>query len=385
MSINKYLDELKLSLLESYGVDNWSWYYESLNDFCENNELERDELDAELTLDALEAGGVDNWSGYGDALNGFSEYSDYVREMASAGKEYVDFDDYLAILADEEAQEEKKRLEEIEAAEAAEAERLKAEEEKRFQDIESLEFPDLYRKLQRIYPDAETKPIYKQIIENTEVFSRATFPEVFEAAQDAVGRSVSKVGEYIKAVRLEYMKRLIDKPEFEMFIYSNSGVITDAFILSIDLKTFKTSIDEGAFTKGRQRGQCFLSEDGYARAEYPTLQSAQRDERRQVPLMKKIMSKTSAKVTEETVDFLFTKEQISNTFYSESTKQNILNNLTLIRANANLGSKIAPTFVFIIPLKPISSNLEIREQIKRYAELFGIDASLADDNIVCGI
>ncbi len=73
--MSNFKDDLKVSLLEAGGVDNWSYYGESISDFAELNSMEWDEVtaDSSFLLVALESGGVDNWSGYGDSLEGYYE------------------------------------------------------------------------------------------------------------------------------------------------------------------------------------------------------------------------------------------------------------------------------------------------------------------------
>lgn len=56
---------MELWALENAGVDNWTWYSESISDYYEINNLDEDyELTDVEKMCALEAGGVDNWPGW---------------------------------------------------------------------------------------------------------------------------------------------------------------------------------------------------------------------------------------------------------------------------------------------------------------------------------
>lgn len=56
---------MELWALENAGVDNWTWYGESISDYFESNDLPEDHiLTDKEKLEALLSGGVDNWSGW---------------------------------------------------------------------------------------------------------------------------------------------------------------------------------------------------------------------------------------------------------------------------------------------------------------------------------
>lgn len=70
----------KRDALEIGGVDDWSWYADSLDEYdyvSSGNEV----TDAHNWLQALENGGVDNWTWYDESLTGLSEYESYLNGL----------------------------------------------------------------------------------------------------------------------------------------------------------------------------------------------------------------------------------------------------------------------------------------------------------------
>lgn len=76
------LDSDRLRRLEVGGVDNWTWYDESLGG-------EDRPTDTAGILNALDNGGVDNWEGYDFALEGYFEYADYLHDVPNGSEDYL--------------------------------------------------------------------------------------------------------------------------------------------------------------------------------------------------------------------------------------------------------------------------------------------------------
>ena len=91
MEMQEYINGTKLYLLQVGGVDNWTWYGESIDSWEEMNECEC-ESDEDI-LNALENGGVDNWDWYGESLEGFWDWKDHVKKTWGT-KELLDFDTF---------------------------------------------------------------------------------------------------------------------------------------------------------------------------------------------------------------------------------------------------------------------------------------------------
>ena len=91
--LDKYIGLQKLYLLQQGGVDNWEWYYESIEDYGDI------ETDMDL-LYALESGGVDNWSWYSESLEHFFEWRSHVREHWNTN-DYMDYDEFVETLQDD--------------------------------------------------------------------------------------------------------------------------------------------------------------------------------------------------------------------------------------------------------------------------------------------
>lgn len=87
-------DELKLSLLQAAGVDNWHGYEDSIEIYCEQVGMDSDDLTDTMLLEALEAGGVDNWEGYDIAFEQLSDYEDYLDSLNKNDKKlsYYEFE-----------------------------------------------------------------------------------------------------------------------------------------------------------------------------------------------------------------------------------------------------------------------------------------------------
>lgn len=90
MNKQELLDSVKISLLQAGGVDNWTWYSESIVQF-ENDNYEIE--DATDLLCALENGGVDNWEWYSESIGHYPEWEDHVNEFYGTDN-YLDYEDF---------------------------------------------------------------------------------------------------------------------------------------------------------------------------------------------------------------------------------------------------------------------------------------------------
>lgn len=120
MNKQELLDNVKMSLLRSGGVDNWTWYSESIEQFEDDNYEIEDDSDL---LCALENGGVDNWEWYSESLGHFSEWEEHVNEFYGTD-DYLDYEDFGIELERHEKEEHAKRLAKKKAEEEA---KLKSE------------------------------------------------------------------------------------------------------------------------------------------------------------------------------------------------------------------------------------------------------------------
>jgi hypothetical protein len=99
----------EVTLLELGGVEDWTWYSDSLADYGyvkSDDEFE----DAENLLQALKAGGVDNWEWFGESRSGLLEYEEYLNSLP-------DLDDALDVYYWREGEREKEN--DAKVAEAA--------------------------------------------------------------------------------------------------------------------------------------------------------------------------------------------------------------------------------------------------------------------------
>lgn len=91
--------EIRMILLDHGGVDNWTWYSESIQQWEEDNDREVE--DDEDRLYALEQGGVDNWEWYGESLEGYYDWTEHVEEHWEKG-DFMDFWEYKEKVYDKE-------------------------------------------------------------------------------------------------------------------------------------------------------------------------------------------------------------------------------------------------------------------------------------------
>lgn len=198
----EHLEKTLLSLLDQGGVDNWSWYGESLQEAdvnpCDNTPSE--------VLAALEAGGVDNWSFYGEAIGEYPDYEDYV--LALAEGDYLSYDEWLPDQLD--------RISREEAAEKAERERAEAEEakareaERKANETTGQVFIRNWVRDNYSGGDALTDKIF----EDGSIWQRSAFTKIFDKAM----KSCQNSGESFNKIQLQeaYCKLLVNDHENEL-------------------------------------------------------------------------------------------------------------------------------------------------------------------------
>lgn len=218
MGVEQLIDEVKIELLQSGGVDNWSWYSESISAYVEmNGEIEND-LDI---LYALEMGGVDNWDWYGESLGNFYEWTDHAREFFGTDK-FIDFYTW------DEIQVEESKIKANEAYEKAEREKLiKEEEERRVKienDLKEESHIILYNIVIEKVGEEKALQYYTKLVESESFWSGLRTP----VGQKIVDKAKKKAEKHIKDNKLPfnminfmpkarefYVKEIIKTDEFK--------------------------------------------------------------------------------------------------------------------------------------------------------------------------
>ena len=154
MSKQELLDSVKISLLQAGGVDNWTWYSESIEQF-ENDNYEIED-DADL-LCALENGGVDNWEWYSESLGHYPEWEDHVNEFYETDN-YLDYEDFGIELERREKEERAERL----------AKKKAEEEAKPKSEIAQLKYDHLIlaEKIAEFTDGERVEYFYKKVVES---------------------------------------------------------------------------------------------------------------------------------------------------------------------------------------------------------------------------
>lgn len=221
MSINT--DELKLSLLENGGVDNWDGYSDAFSTFLEYNpELSDDELydNAELKLAALESAGVNNWTWYEESLSGYSEYCDYLDGLDEHTTP-IDFEDFKTNLETEEKKEAERIQLEIENQRLKdENERLKQQEELR----KIIQHPNVYDYIVQKYPNATShEDIYHAIVDG-DVYNMfdtniLTNEEFVNAKREAIAAGNTTMKDFKTAARQLFADAILENRKIDLFIH----------------------------------------------------------------------------------------------------------------------------------------------------------------------
>lgn len=175
LDVDTLVSLAKLDLLVSNGVDNWDWYYDSLEDA--GYESSDDSVEDSLNfLNALEMGGVDNWDGYDDSITGLSEYHDYLDKLDEQGSlaSALSFDDWQT--AETVKQEEAAKAQaEAEAAVAAEVEVPALRTPKNEAEARVAAYLVAY------FPEYDTDVAFDKVVNNG-LWKRTTFEREFAKA-----------------------------------------------------------------------------------------------------------------------------------------------------------------------------------------------------------
>lgn len=227
-----YLNELKLTLLEAGGVDNWSNYNDSIQVYMDANNLE--ELSSEDKLAALEAGGVDNWEWYDEALEYYSAYVEYYENATP--DERMPFNEYIDLQA-------KKEKELIEYAKVKEKQHEENEKSKIKKDIaelteEKVIHKKLYKWLVNTYPEHsrnEINIIYSNLLQIDGPFQEqhGLFKNEFVKAKKYGLTKTTKAGEFFKYAGLKYIELVMQNKNFPEFVDKVKDTSSDRLIESI--------------------------------------------------------------------------------------------------------------------------------------------------------
>ncbi len=220
--MSKNTDELKLSLLENGGVDNWDGYGDAFSTFLEYNpELSHDELfdNAKLKLAALESAGVNNWTWYEDSLSEYSEYCDYLDGLDEHTTP-IDFEDFKANLETEEKKEAERIQLEIENQRLKdENDRLKQQEEMR----KIIQHPNVYDYIVQNYPNAKShEDIYHAIVDG-DVYNMfdtniLTNDEFVNAKREAIAEGNTTMKDFKIAARQMFADAILENRKIDLFI-----------------------------------------------------------------------------------------------------------------------------------------------------------------------
>lgn len=252
----KLLDELKLSLLQDGGVDNWDGYEFAVELFFEENpELDTVEENVAGFLSALDAAGVDNWSFYDTSLEYFGEY-----------EEYVDNTEYSELVPFHEFRDESEELKVFEY-------------EKKKEEIKDAEFMDkvfaykdivestaplkngiLVNSIKNVFsPDSEYKlrMIYHYIDTLPELFAASGplgkyFPEAKKFVSPGFSRSI---GEFKDEMRNEVTRRAYSALELNSILYGYKNDVerivgkkledrSPVFMLSLKSEDSEVTVEE---------------------------------------------------------------------------------------------------------------------------------------------
>lgn len=219
MSKQELLDSVKISLLQAGGVDNWTWYSESIEQF-ENDNYEIED-DADL-LCALENGGVDNWEWYSESLGHYPEWEDHVNEFYETDN-YLDYEDFVIELERREKEERAERL----------AKKKAEEEAKPKSEIAQLKYDHLIlaEKIAEFTDGERVEYFYKKVVESEGFWSglgtdegRSIFNEAKNKAQKHIkDNNIPFTGANFFSVAQEiYIKKMI---ETDTFINHVVGII----------------------------------------------------------------------------------------------------------------------------------------------------------------
>lgn len=227
-----YLKELKLSLLEAGGVDNWEHYEQSLSNY--QDQLGTDELSPLQTLEALEQGGVDNWEWYDDSLEYYPAYVNYYEENYSNSP--LPFQ--IFIINQKEKERELEELATIVLTKKKNAVKANILKEIEGLDENKVVHRELYEWLRISYPDLSTKKInivYSNLLQINGPFQEqhGLFKEEFEKAK-AYGLKKSTIaGDFFKYAGIKYIQLVIKNPKFKEFVDKVKNESSDELVNEI--------------------------------------------------------------------------------------------------------------------------------------------------------
>lgn len=211
MSKQELLDSVKLSLLQAGGVDNWTWYNASIDQFEEDNYEIEDDSDL---LCALENGGVDNWEWYSESIGHYHEWEDHVNEFYDTD-DYLDYEDFGIELERRVKEEDAERL----AKKKAEDDAKPKSETSQLKYSHSI----LAEKISEFTGGERVDYFYKKVVESEGFWSglgtdegRLIFNEAKQKAQKHIkDNNIPFTSENFFSVAQEvYIKKMIDTDTF---------------------------------------------------------------------------------------------------------------------------------------------------------------------------
>jgi hypothetical protein len=213
LDVDTLVSLAKLDLLMSNGVDNWDWYYDSLEDA--GYESSDDSVEDSLNLlNALEMGGVDNWDGYDDSIAGLSEYHDYLDELVDMSTA-LSFDAWQAA-----EQVEKEKAAKIKAEAAAKAAAAAQAEVSALRGPKNEAEARVAAYLVAYFPEYDTDAAFDKVVNNG-LWKRTTFELEFRKALKVAAETkdeTAPMNEYLVAAQDALVTILIRKGKLKKFI-----------------------------------------------------------------------------------------------------------------------------------------------------------------------
>lgn len=235
MTKQELLDEVKLTLLQNGGVDNWDNYYESISNWERDNGC--DVESSSDILDALSAGGVDNWTWYSESLDKYFEWKDHVNKFYDT-PEFKDYDDWLDS-ENERIELEEKMLENSCDIIQELCENIFKNDEYDINLIHSLEYQTLVSALKEKFTLKDIVEVYNIVLSLPRFWAGLGTPEGLSIFNEAKTKAIKELkrkssdgkfngNEFLELARTIYIEKIVNSNTFKdelnkLIIKNNNG------------------------------------------------------------------------------------------------------------------------------------------------------------------